>query len=488
MKNFFRKNWFILLVLFATLILRLPSLFEPYWYGDEGIYLTIGMALKKGFLLYRDIFDNKPPLFYLLPAIANGTIFWFRFLLMASVLTTIYFFYRLSQKLFFEKEALAKAVTVIFAFLTTIRLLEGNIANAEIFILLPTILGLFLVFSNLKEKLFQYFLSGLILGLGFLLKPPALFDFLALMVFLVFFSEEKIIKIGYKEIVLVLGYILPFTLSCLFFWFKGILGLFLNSCIVQTFGYLSSWKTSSHAFSLISLLKTDLAIKGLIVFALLAFFWILRKKLPWVTIFIFIWFLFSLSGATLSGRPYSHYLIQVVPALTLLIGLLWFKKKNAVIIIATFFIILLGLTLCRYRFWYYPTISYYQNFTQFALKEKTQNDYFSYFGRSVPTLYQLAQIINSSSLPEEKIFVWADEPSIYALSRRLPAVPYLVAYHILDLHQEEKVITNLKKEKPKLIIVDEKIKKLPSLVIFIENNYLEMESVDNFIIYLKKGV
>lgn len=471
-----------------TLILRLPSLFEPYWYGDEGIYLTIGMALRKGFLLYRDVFDNKPPLFYLLPLVANGSLFWFRFLLMTSVLTTIYFFYRLTKKLLFEKEILAKVVTIIFAVLTTIRLLEGNIANAEIFILLPTILGLFLVFSNHKEKLSQFFMAGLILGLGFLLKPPALFDFLALMVFSVFFSQKKIVKIGRKEIVLVLGYLLPFTLSCLYFWFKGILGLFLNSCIVQTIGYLSSWKTGSHAFSLISLLKTDLAIKGFIVVFLLFFLWITRKKLSSVAVFIFIWLPFSLFGATLSGRPYSHYLIQVVPPLTLLIGLLCLKKKKAVIIIASFLILLLGLTVYRYRFWYYPTISYYQNFTQFVLGQKTQNNYFSYFGKNVPTLYQLGQIINSSSLPQEKIFVWADEPSIYALSRRLPATPYLVAYHILDLHQEEKVITKLNKEKPKLIIVDEKIKIPSSLVIFIQNNYFEIESVDNFTIYLKKGV
>jgi len=488
MKHFLRQNRFILLVLFVTLLFRLPSLFEPYWYGDEGIYLTIGLALRKGFLLYRDVFDNKPPLFYLLPAAVNGTIFWFRFLLFSSVLASIYFFYQMSQKLLSGKEIPAKAVTVIFAALTTLRLLEGNIANAEIFILLPTVLGLFLVFSNQKEKPFLYFLAGLLLGLGFLLKLPALFDFLALMVFLLFFTGGKIIKIGRKEILLVLGYLLPFVFTCLFFWLKGILGLFLNSAIVQTFGYLSSWKTGSHVFSLIALLKTDLAIKGTIILSLLFLFWILRKKLLPAALFVFIWLLFSLFGATLSGRPYPHYLVQIIPPLTLLAGLIFLEKKKTITLIAASFFLLLGLTLYRYRFWYYPTISYYQNFAQFALGQKTKNDYFSYFGKNVPALYRLGQIIDTSSLPNEKIFIWADEPSIYALSRRLPATPYLVAYHILDLHREEKTLTKLEANKPKLIIVDEKMKRLPSLVIFIQNNYLEMKSMNNFTVYLKRGI
>jgi len=353
---------------------------------------------------------------------------------------------------------------------------------------LPTVLGLFLVFSNQKEKPFLYFLAGLLLGLGFLLKLPALFDFLALMVFLLFFTGGKIIKIGRKEILLVLGYLLPFVFTCLFFWLKGILGLFLNSAIVQTFGYLSSWKTGSHVFSLIALLKTDLAIKGTIILSLLFLFWILRKKLLPAALFVFIWLLFSLFGATLSGRPYPHYLVQIIPPLTLLAGLIFLEKKKTITLIAASFFLLLGLTLYRYRFWYYPTISYYQNFAQFALGQKTKNDYFSYFGKNVPALYRLGQIIDTSSLPNEKIFIWADEPSIYALSRRLPATPYLVAYHILDLHREEKTLTKLEANKPKLIIVDEKMKRLPSLVIFIQNNYLEMKSMNNFTVYLKRGI
>ena len=60
------KHELILILLLFTTFLRLPTLFEPFWYGDENIYLAIGQAMRKGLLLYQDIIDfpNKPPLIF----------------------------------------------------------------------------------------------------------------------------------------------------------------------------------------------------------------------------------------------------------------------------------------------------------------------------------------------------------------------------------------------------------------------------------------
>src|SRR6266446_2115484 len=75
-------------------LLRLPSLFEPYWYGDEGIYQVIGLALTRGRLLYSGIWDNKPPLLYVLYAIFHGDQPAIRlFSLFTGVITIILFYY-----------------------------------------------------------------------------------------------------------------------------------------------------------------------------------------------------------------------------------------------------------------------------------------------------------------------------------------------------------------------------------------------------------
>src|SRR5690606_8367104 len=129
--TFANKHELVLLLLLAALLLRIPSLFEPFWYGDENIYLAIGEAINKGAVLYRDItdFPNKPPLIYLL-ASWTGSVTGMRLLLLAWQAPAIVFFYSLALKLL-RKVNGAFFATLVFVFFTSTPLIEGNIANAE---------------------------------------------------------------------------------------------------------------------------------------------------------------------------------------------------------------------------------------------------------------------------------------------------------------------------------------------------------------------
>jgi len=89
----------LVLVLAITFLIRIPSFFEPYSYGDEMIYLNLGEAIKRGMVLYRDIHDNKPPLLYFTAALA-GNVFWFRAILAAWMAATTVLFWKLSRTLF----------------------------------------------------------------------------------------------------------------------------------------------------------------------------------------------------------------------------------------------------------------------------------------------------------------------------------------------------------------------------------------------------
>ena len=80
------------LLLILVLVLRIPNLFEPYWYGDEGIYLTIGQSMNKGAKLYTEIIDHKTPLIYYLARVDSQLNF--RILNIAwMVVTTCVFYY-----------------------------------------------------------------------------------------------------------------------------------------------------------------------------------------------------------------------------------------------------------------------------------------------------------------------------------------------------------------------------------------------------------
>src|SRR5438270_13539269 len=52
-------------VLAVTLLWRLPSFFDPPWVNDEGTYFAVAQAMAHGYRLYAGVWENKPPLLYL---------------------------------------------------------------------------------------------------------------------------------------------------------------------------------------------------------------------------------------------------------------------------------------------------------------------------------------------------------------------------------------------------------------------------------------
>ena len=246
--NIFRKYRFFLLLTVLFLFFRLPSLFEPNWYGDEGIYLVLGQAIRKGILLYSQIHDNKPPTLYYLAAFGQ-TVFGFRLLLLFWMIPTIYVFYLLSKKFF--TGFMLRASCLLFLVFTNIPLFEGHIANAEIFMLLPTILGIYLFYSTKRITHYVLLITGLLLGFAFTIKIPVAveFGFLCVWLLITNFDIKKIKLLITYYLIFFISFLLPFLLYLIYFYFKGSLGEFMFAAIFQNFGYLSYWATGSHSGS-----------------------------------------------------------------------------------------------------------------------------------------------------------------------------------------------------------------------------------------------
>ncbi len=480
----------LVLILLSVAILRLPSLFEPYWYGDEGIYLTLGMAVRRGLVLYRDIHDNKPPLIYWTAALA-GTQFWFKFILMAWHLLTIVVFYRLA-KFLLEKKSWAPIIAVWF-FSIMVILLEGNIANGEIFMILPVIGGMLLIAqetrSKKQEAAGKYFLIGVLFSIGFLFKVPAAFDFVAAAIFYVFFLsanlKEAISRIFNKNIwLLAAGFLGPILLSLIYYATRGGFEPYLRSALLQNVGYLSSWKTGDNPT------PGPFVISGLMVRAIILLIGIaglwgasLKFKLSSKISLLSLWFLFALFGALLSGRPYPHYLIQpAVPAALLLAALLTDKTKIAKIAIGSQIIV--GLAAYLYvGFWSYSVLPYYQNFISWTVGNKAQTEYFAFFGEQVNRAYKIAEYVRRTTSSDDRIFVWGDDPYIYPLSRRLPAGRYTVAYHVIDFNAYDETATAITIQRPKIIVWLDYDRRFPQLSAIISNDYVEAGDIDGATIF-----
>jgi hypothetical protein len=312
LNKFHVPNW-VVIILAVVVILRIPSFFEPYSYGDEMIYLTLGEGIRQGVPLYLSLHDNKPPLLYILAAISNR-LFWFKAILAFWNLATIIFFWKLVSTLFPKNKLLQKISTAVFAILTTIPLLEGNIANAEIFMIGPTILAFLLLFSR-KNTVRNLFLSGVFFGVSALFKIPAAFE---LPVILAYWILTKGIKLKELKGILksfsfiFLGFATPIVLTMIWYFFRGALPDYIKEAFLQNIGYLSTWRPASKNVPFI-IRNIPLIIRGSAVLLGLGILYWKRKVLPKEFIFVVAWLLFALFGVTLSERPYPHYLLQAIP-------------------------------------------------------------------------------------------------------------------------------------------------------------------------------
>lgn len=450
------------------LLLRLPSLFEPYWYGDEGVYLVLGQGIRHGLILYSQIHDNKPPLIYLLAALAQ-TVFGFRLFLFLWMIPTCYYFYKLAKR--FLSPSLSRIALLIFVILTSIPVIEGHIANAEIFMLLPTILA-FLLF----EKHIYY--SGLAFGLTFLFKVPVALEFFFLFCF-AFFILKK-----YKDlkslIIFGISFFIPLTITLIYYQLNNALLPYLSSAFLQNFGYLSSWSTGSQSSSPDSSglpLRLILMLLSWIIF----YFQFLKKYISKDTLFISTWFTACLFGVLLSTRPYPHYLIQIVPPLIILLLLPKKYLLNKILLISV-----LVFSILHYKFYFYATFSYYKNIVQYSLGQKDTESYRNYFGNNVNSFYQISDYIKKNSDPNDSIYIWSDDPYIYPLSNRLPSTKYITAYHVLDYNGYQRTIDELKISLPKIIVYHVSMNR-PFLKLdeFISNYYYLDNQIGSYYLFHK---
>jgi len=468
----------LVLIVITAVILRIPSLFEPYWYGDEGIYLTLGEGLRQGLVWYRDIHDNKPPLLYLLAAL-SGSVFWFRLILLFWHAVTIVLFWKLAEKLFGKNGKAIILASGLFAILTTIPLLEGNIANAEIFMIGP-IIGAMLILWTGKRTVKKVFSAGLLFSTAALFKVSAGFDMAAIVAFwgiLSLWRPKDILRTAAYSAVLAAGFLVPILLTFDYYWIRGALPQYLTAAWFQNVsGYLGSWTIPAINLGGFSL-QADLNLRALILVAALILLLLLKKRFDKATLFASVWLIFSLFASLLSGRPYPHYIIQAVPALSLLVATLSFTKAKYRFLPIPFLLIFV-LSLVVYKFSYYSTFPYYANFLVFTAGQKSTEEYFRNFDARVPRTYKIAQFIASRTTLEDKIFIWGTEPEIYALSRRLPPGRYTTSYHIGDFAGEQETLAALKQERPRFIVVIEGEKReFPGFLDFLQANYVHLETI-----------
>lgn len=456
-----KSKLIFIILLFALILLRVPSLFEPTWYGDEGIYASVGSELNRGEILYKDIWDNKTPGIYhiygLIIKIFGTDLFWVRLFSLFSTLFTFYLFYKIFKLIFPKRNFLFPGLMFLFFWGTPI--IEANIANAENFFILLTTAGLYLFLKYIYKKPNPWYLVsiGILFGLAFLLKVHPLFDFVAIIAALYVISikdnaQSFLRKYIFNKDVIILGGSFGFVILAfvIFSYIQGNLRDFVQMFFSQKDTYILSYNQGAPEYWLrdIDNLRNRTILLGISFAGLIALYLknYLNKKL-FILLFVFI---FSVYAANFSGRFYSHYFSQIIiPSILLGLYLLGLVKNQILrkviqISILCFFWIFLSIwTFIHFtppiRPLIISPINYYSNFVEYSLGLKSTKQYKSYFEYSTD-IENLVEHI--SDLKNKSVVLLDDSPWFYTIAQVENGNKYTVIYHIYQDHVDIQSWTN----------------------------------------------
>lgn len=512
----FEERLDILILLLIVVLLRIPNFFEPYWYGDEAIYLTVGTGIRQGLKLYSEIIDHKTPLIYYLAT--TPTQLHFRLLNLGWMLATTTLFFKFA-KFLFRKTRYAFAAGLIFVALTSLPWFEGNIPNGELFVMGFVMAG-FWILS--KTRYFRDFLnkktertkkdfglliwSGVFFGLGILTKVPALLDFAAALVIGWFVSiatlkrnpdAAKKISIAWKTIlknlkkigILFLGVMIPILISIIYYNSIGSGRDYLDYGLLYNFRYSGSWQLAFESQILQSLFTLPGKVLILSIIMLVLSFY---KKLHNRFKFAAAWFSLALFASLLSNRPYPHYFQQLVPPFSLLVieVILMFKNwktRKQELLVALPLMALPVAVILTLNVALYPTVEYYSKFFDLVSNKITVEEYDTSFNSLIADNYKVAPLIKG--LGEDRIFIWGTNPMLYAMTQTTPTSRFTVAFHIEDFKDHERTLNQIKEEKPKIIVVmKDHDKNFPTLNNYLNNYYLQNTQYENMTLYLRNTV
>jgi hypothetical protein len=466
------EKLFLFVVSLLFFFLRFPSLFEPYWYGDEGIYFVIGEALREGRVLYSEIWDNKPPLLYILYQFFGQSIFQIKTLSFFFGLGAVFAFYFLSKKLL-ASALLSFIGTVLFAFFLGTPTIEGNIANAENFMILP-LLGGFLLFldsfplgKSAPNRIApnRLILIGTLFGISFLFKIVGIFDFAALIFFLFLLTarkktthlvqSSKAFIFQQKEVLffLLLGFFAPVGIYSIVSLIQGNFLTFVESAFLNNVSYVELENTFviPHGF---------LVLKTFYLLVSVIFLFSIRARLPKEFLFVVTWLVFSLYSVFFSQRPYGHYVLLLLPSFILFFlsafSFPTFRKK---IFLSTSIVLLLIVT--TFHFFLAPKLlTYYTNFFSFISGGMSTSSYLSTFDYRTQRDYTISHFLKTIGALRNDIFIWGDSAQIYFMSDTLPVGRYTVSYHVGDKKKKDELSRMLLQRPPKYIVL------LPDTLLF----------------------
>lgn len=321
-QNLLQSKWKIFFMLFiASILFRALSFNYSVIDHDESTYLLISSELNKGAQLYTDVVDTKPPgifmVFSTVEKLVGQSIVGIRLFGSLIISFSAFFIYLISRRFGVDKSiAVFSGLCYIIAF-SCYR--TGLAINTEMFFSLFALAGLYtLLKAESKNALSLWLWAGLLIGAGFIFKYVVLASFGA---FSLFFLLQKPLFSNFgrkllKFTVGFLGILLPFALIHLYFKLNGTFDDFYEIIYNVTGRYSSEF---SIANSLTFFFNFHLLY---LPFVILFYFGLFSKSISSdIRKITALWFALAWVMLILPGKPFNHYYLQLIPAMSLIVPL-----------------------------------------------------------------------------------------------------------------------------------------------------------------------
>lgn len=486
MRKFLSRNKIILIVIAIFVFLRIPSLFEGFWYPDEGFYAAQAEAILKGKELYIGAWDHKPPMMvwiYTLAGVFNWDVGYVIVKLMnisSGVFSLLVF-----DKLLFRvgiNLKLKSFILIIFTLLLGTPILEGNLASSEVFYIPATLSILYL---SLFSK--RAYLVGMLLSYTFLIKPQAFVESIAIILLVgIFDFWKKRKKFNFKYYFKVfLTTILIIGAYFVYLFIKGTFDDFIDATFLTNFRYVELEEDANY--------WNVVKIGGSAIIFYYALIKLYKNQVSRTVFVVFLTLVVDITLVTLSGRPYMHYLIQLLPV-SLLSFAIYLQSKpttklHLVELILGFLVLVTFLFSKGFNFHvidrerFNGHIRYYSDFPKYLFFGK--RDGHSWFWKEHNFFQPRKDLIKhfEDNYQGVDYYYYGDDPWIFTQLDGNTVNKYLVWYHLIYSDDKMQEAVELR-DKALVLIVDDESDQ--TLMKFFESadNFTFSEKVHNYSIYI----
>jgi hypothetical protein len=450
----------VIFLLFFTCI-RLRLLSFPLE-RDEGEYAYFGQLILQGIPPFKLAWNIKLPgtcyCYALIMAIFGQSASGIHSGLLIFNLGSLIFLYFIVKKLFNPFSALIAVITTGLFFVSPQVL--GQAAHATHFVTFFMLGGtLFLLLAFENQKFRWYFLSGVMMGLSFLMKQSGIFFPLfggVVVILHYFFSPGKNIwKNLMNMLVYSAGVIFPIALLFMVIAYSGVFDRFWFWTFIYPEEYgsrvsiLDAFRMFKLTFNVITEMFFALWISAGI--GIIALFFMKIKW--WNRLFVLLFLLFSFLSVTPGFYFRQHYFISFLPAVGIF-SALTFELMNSLaekhfkyipVITGLIFIIIVSYGMNTYKQYFFTASP--DDLCRFMYQK-------NYFTEAIP----VANYIRIHSTAKDKILVLGSEPEILFYSKRTSATGYIYMYDLVTdqkykYQMQQEMFNEVEKSKPKYIIV-----------------------------------